>query len=60
MRQLDLIGWERVMWASDYPHPESTVGYTQQTIWDVFAAAETPEQAQAMVGGTALDLWKLA
>ena len=59
LRQLDLMGWDRVMWASDYPHPESTVGYTQQTLWDVFEATETPEQAQAIVGKTAVELWGL-
>lgn len=59
LRQLDLMGWDRVMWASDYPHPESTVGYTQQTLWDVVDATETIEQAQAIIGGTALDLWRL-
>ena len=60
LRQLDLIGHDRVMWGSDYPHPESTVGYTQRTIDDVFAATDTPEQAQAIVGGTAQQLWNLA
>ncbi|MEE9208001.1 MAG: amidohydrolase family protein, partial [Myxococcota bacterium] len=59
LRQLDLMGWDKVMWCSDYPHPESTVGYSHQSIWDIFDATETVEQAQAIVGGTAMKLWRL-
>ncbi len=59
LRQLDLIGWDKVMWCSDYPHPESTIGYSQQSIWDIFDATETVEQAQAIVGKTAMKLWRL-
>lgn len=59
LRLLDLMGWDKVMWCSDYPHPESTVGYSQQSIWDIFDATETVEQAQAIVGGTAMKLWRL-
>ncbi len=59
LRQLDLIGWDKVMWCSDYPHPESTVGYCQQSIWDIFDACPSVEQAQAIVGGTAMKLWRL-
>ena len=47
------------MWYSDYSYPESTVGYCQQAIWDIFDATETVEQAQAIVGGTAMKLWRL-
>jgi predicted TIM-barrel fold metal-dependent hydrolase len=46
-------------WFSDYPHPESTVGYSQQSIWDIFDATETVEEAQAIVGKTAMKLWRL-
>lgn len=58
LEQLDRMGPEKVMWASDYPHPESTVGYTRESVWDVFRAT-TVENAQAIVGGTAIDLWGL-
>ena len=44
------------MWCSDYSYSESTVGYYQQAIWDMFDATETVEQAQAIVGGTAMKL----
>jgi predicted TIM-barrel fold metal-dependent hydrolase len=30
--QLDTIGEDRVMWASDYPHPDSTWPHSQQVI----------------------------
>lgn len=59
LRQLDLMGWDKVMWCSDYPHPESTFGYSQQSIWDIFDAVENVEQAQAIVGKTAMKLWRL-
>ena len=56
--QLDRIGTDKVMWASDYPHPESTVGYTRKSVWDVFDATSV-EEAQKIVGGTATWLWGL-
>ncbi len=59
LRQLDLIGAERVMWTYDYPHPESTLGHTGASIQAVFDAAETVEDAQAILGKTAIDLWGL-
>ena len=59
LRQLDLIGVDNVLWGSDYPHPESSVGYTQQTLWDVFNAANSIEDAQKIVGGNAQQLWGL-
>ena len=33
---LDKIGPHKVMWASDYPHPESTLGYTRRSVRDIF------------------------
>ena len=39
---LQYIGPHKVMWASDYPHPESTLGYTAQTIRDIFDATDEP------------------
>jgi predicted TIM-barrel fold metal-dependent hydrolase len=55
---LDKIGPHRVMWASDYPHPESTLGYTRRSVRDIFEAT-TVENAQAIVGGTAIEIWGL-
>ena len=59
LRQLDLIGVDKVLWGSDYPHPESAVGYTQQSLWDVFNATDSVEDAQKIVGGNAKKLWGL-
>jgi predicted TIM-barrel fold metal-dependent hydrolase len=56
--QLDWIGWDRVMWASDYPHRESSLGYTRLVVRDIFNRT-TVDQAQAIVGGTASKLWGL-
>ncbi|MCY3587664.1 MAG: amidohydrolase family protein, partial [Chloroflexi bacterium] len=59
LRQLDLIGVDKVLWGSDYPHPESAVGYTQQSLWDVFDATDSVEDAQKIVGGNAQKVWGL-
>jgi predicted TIM-barrel fold metal-dependent hydrolase len=32
MKMLDLLDEDRVMWASDYPHPASTWPFSQQVI----------------------------
>ena len=29
---IDRIGVDRVMWSSDYPHNESTFGYSEQSL----------------------------
>jgi len=36
LRMLDVLGDERVMWASDYPHADSTWPQSQQAIDDNF------------------------
>jgi predicted TIM-barrel fold metal-dependent hydrolase len=46
------------MWSSDYPHQESTWGYTRSAIDAVFAAT-TVEDAQAIVGKTALRVFHM-
>ncbi len=55
---LHRIGADRVMWSSDYPHQESTWGYTRSAIDAVFAAT-TVENAQAIVGKTALKVFNM-
>ena len=37
-RLLDEIGVDNVMWSSDYPHNESTFGYSQRSIKSVVDA----------------------
>lgn len=53
LEMLHRIGADRVMWSSDYPHQESTFGYSRSAIAAVFKACSL-EDAQAIVGKTAL------
>jgi predicted TIM-barrel fold metal-dependent hydrolase len=55
---LDRIGPETCLWSSDYPHQESTFGYTRSSIEAVFAATSV-ENAQKILGKTALDLFRM-
>jgi predicted TIM-barrel fold metal-dependent hydrolase len=38
LEQIDRIGVDRVMWSSDYPHNESTFGYSEQSLASVVDA----------------------
>jgi predicted TIM-barrel fold metal-dependent hydrolase len=55
---LDFIGADRVMWSTDYPHNESTVGYTRSAAQAVFAATDVAN-AQKIVGETCLDVFDM-
>jgi len=59
MQLIDQVGAHKAIWASDYPHPESTLGYSDATIRSIFAAT-TEEKAKAIVGGNAVRLWGLS
>lgn len=56
---LDRIGADRVMWSLDYPHYESSLGYSQQALRSVFDATPLSD-ARKIVGGTALDLFRMS
>jgi predicted TIM-barrel fold metal-dependent hydrolase len=58
LRLLEDIGPETAMWSSDYPHQESTWGYTQSALQAVFDATDV-ETAQKIVGKTALRLFRM-
>jgi predicted TIM-barrel fold metal-dependent hydrolase len=58
LEMLHRIGADRVMWSSDYPHQESTFGYTRGAIEAVFRATSV-EDAQLIVGKTALRVFGL-
>jgi predicted TIM-barrel fold metal-dependent hydrolase len=58
MRMLDLVGVDRIMWSSDYPHVESTFGYNWDTIKTVLDAV-SEDDARAILGGTAMRVFKL-
>lgn len=47
---IDKIGVERAMWSTDFPHNESTYGYSNQSLGSVVDAVG-PEAAAAIVGG---------
>jgi predicted TIM-barrel fold metal-dependent hydrolase len=56
---IDRIGHEHVLWASDYPHPESSIGHTALS---ALAVIETvgPEHSPAILNDNARNLWGLA
>jgi predicted TIM-barrel fold metal-dependent hydrolase len=50
LRQVDAIGVDKVMWSSDYPHNESTFGYSERSLAAVVDAVG-PDDAIRIVGG---------
>jgi predicted TIM-barrel fold metal-dependent hydrolase len=48
LEMIDRIGVDRVMWSSDYPHNESTFGYSEQSLATVVDAVG-PEDATKIV-----------
>ena len=58
LRQLDFIGADRVMWASDYPHSEGSFGFSRRSMQSVIDAAGS-QDAGRIVGGTAIELYDL-
>jgi predicted TIM-barrel fold metal-dependent hydrolase len=58
LEMIHRIGADRAMWSSDYPHNESTLGYTRSAIQAVFDAT-TVENAQKIVGGNAIEVFGL-
>jgi predicted TIM-barrel fold metal-dependent hydrolase len=58
LRLIDEIGIDRVMWSVDYPHNESTFGYSQTAIENVIAQVGI-EAARKILGGTAIELFRL-
>jgi predicted TIM-barrel fold metal-dependent hydrolase len=58
MQLIDQVGAHKALWAADYPHPESTLGYSAATVRNIFKAT-SEENAKKIVGGTAMELWNL-
>ncbi len=50
LKLIDEIGVDKVMWSSDYPHNESTFGYSEKSLAAVVGAAG-PENAVRIVSG---------
>ncbi len=51
---VDRIGRDRVMWSSDYPHNESTFGYSERVVASVIDEVG-PQQAARIVSHNVLD-----
>jgi predicted TIM-barrel fold metal-dependent hydrolase len=58
LRLLDIIGADRVMWATDYPHSEGSFGYGRSSV-NAVVEATSADQARDILGGTAIRLFKL-
>ena len=52
----DVVGVDRIMWGSDYPHKESSYPYSLEALRLSFADVPEPE-VQAMIGGNAAELY---
>jgi predicted TIM-barrel fold metal-dependent hydrolase len=50
LNQIDEIGVNKVMWSSDYPHNESTCGYSERSLAAVVDAVG-PDDAVCVLGG---------
>jgi predicted TIM-barrel fold metal-dependent hydrolase len=55
---IDRIGADRVLWSADYPHTESTFGYSRSSLAQVVDMVG-PERARDIVGGNAIRLFNL-
>jgi predicted TIM-barrel fold metal-dependent hydrolase len=50
LQLIDQIGVDKVMWSSDYPHNESTFGYSEKSLASVVEAVGA-ESAVRIVSG---------
>ena len=58
LSQIDLIGADRVMWASDYPHSEGSYGYGQESMKAVVDMIGE-EKSRLVLGENAIRIFKL-
>ena len=57
LKLIDQIGVDKVMWSTDYPHNESTFGYTGTTVqWILDTVGEAA--ARKIVGGNAMKFFR--
>ena len=56
IRLRDIIGVDRLMWGSDYPHSESTFPRSREVLSGILEGVSTQEQA-SIVAGAAADLY---
>lgn len=48
----DVVGVDRIMWGSDYPHKEASFPFSREAIQLSFSGVD-PDEVQAMLGGNA-------
>jgi predicted TIM-barrel fold metal-dependent hydrolase len=56
LRNLDLVGADNVMWASDYPHDEGTFPHSEKTREQIRAQV-SPDEAHALFAGNAARIY---
>ena len=56
VRLRDIIGVDRLMWGSDYPHSESTFPRSREVLSEILEGVPVQEQA-SIVGGAAASLY---
>jgi predicted TIM-barrel fold metal-dependent hydrolase len=59
LEMIHRVGPDRALWSSDYPHNESTLGYTRSAVEAVFKSC-SEEDAKKIVGGNAKALFGLS
>ena len=58
MRLLDLIGIENLMWATDYPHPDSTWPRSRKVLEDHFEGMSR-DDVELIASGNVSRIYKL-
>ena len=59
LSHIEVIGAERALWSSDYPHNESTFGYSRDSMERVVQSIGEKD-ARRVLGGNAINLFDLA
>ncbi|MET0841750.1 MAG: amidohydrolase family protein [Methyloceanibacter sp.] len=54
----EIMGADRVMWGSDYPHPDSTWPHSQEHLSDALSTL-APDDREKIVGGNVMNLYDI-
>jgi predicted TIM-barrel fold metal-dependent hydrolase len=57
VRAIEVLGKDRWMWGSDYPHDEGTGPFTREHLRQLFAPDPDPGEMQQLLGGNAAKLY---
>ena len=55
---VDRIGEDNVLWSTDYPHAESTFGFSGEIMREIWEKCG-PVKAAKILGGNAAKLWNI-